>query len=127
MKKLVTLALLFSFVGTAAYAMSPEEEKKARYNEIKQYKDQKRASREGQGTDEKLKGEKKPGFWDKEAERSGISGARVGNWFKNMNPVPFFKNQEERYAARKAGSQAGHASDQAVEHASANSAVAATN
>lgn len=126
MKKFVTLALLFSFVGTAAYALSPEEEKQARREEIKQYKAQKRAAREGQGVQTQAQGEKKPGFWDKEAERSGISGARVGNWFKNLNPVPFFKNQGEKYEARKAGSQAWHASDSAKEHASANSAVAAT-
>lgn len=126
MKKFVTLALLFSFVGTAAYALSPEEEKKARYNEMKQYKAQKRAERDGQAPTSEAKGPKTPGFWDKEAERSGLSGARFGNFFKNMNPVPFFKNQGEKYEARKAGSQAWHASDTAKEHASANSAVAAT-
>lgn len=48
--------------------------------------------------------EKKPGFWAREAERSGLggSGSRMGSFFKNLNPGPFLQEQKRRYEERKA-------------------------
>ena len=42
-------------------------------------------------------------FWAKEGERSGLkeSTANWGNFWTNMNPVNFFKNQQDAYNARK--------------------------
>jgi hypothetical protein len=107
--------------------LSPQEEKEARYEEMKKIKQAQRDAREAEksGTGP-VAGKKEPGFWDREAERSGLSGARFGNFFKKLNPVPFFKEQQERYNERKAASGAYHASDRAQEVAAPQSAVAAT-
>jgi len=106
--------------------MSPEEEKQARYDEMKNIKQAQREAREAEKKNPELAAKKGPSFWDKEAERSGLNGNRVGNFFHNLNPVPFFKDQTEKYKARKAASSAGNASDRARSVASANSAVAVT-
>ena len=44
-------------------------------------------------------------FWSKEGKRSGIgdSTASWGNFWGNLNPVAYFKNQQDAYNARKAG------------------------
>jgi len=128
MKKSMALALLLMFACASVFAMSPQEEKKARYNEIKKIKDAQRAERDAEegNNPSGVKGNREPGFWDREAERSGISGARMGNWFKNLNPVPFFKSKQDQYKERKAASEAGHASARAQAQASPQSAVAAT-
>lgn len=128
MKKIVVWTLFLMFACASVFAMSPQEEKKARYQEIKRIKDAQRAERDTEegSNPSGVQGNKAPGFWDKEAERSGLSGARMGNWFKNLNPVPFFKNKQDQYNERKAASEAGHASARAQARASSQSAVAAT-
>ena len=47
--------------------------------------------------------EKAGGFWEREGERSGLkdSTANWGNFWSNVNPVNFFKNQQDAYNARK--------------------------
>ena len=42
-------------------------------------------------------------FWAKEGERSGLkdSTSNWGNFWNNVNPVNFFKNQQDAYNARK--------------------------
>jgi len=127
MKKIVVWTLFLALASAHAFAMSPEEAKKAHYEEVKKLKQAKREAKEAEksGTGEAA-AKKEPGFWDKEAERSGLSTARFGNFFKNLNPVPFFKQQQERYNERKATSGAYHASDRAKEVAAPQSAVAAT-
>lgn len=47
------------------------------------------------------------GFWAREAKRSGVSEWKPGNFIRNLNPAPFFKEQKERYEARKAQANAG--------------------
>ena len=127
MKKIAVWTLFLALASVHAFAMSPEEAKKAHYEEVKKLKEAKRQAREAGGADNPQAAvNREPGFWDKEAERSGLSGARVGNFFKNLNPVPFFKEKQERYNERKAASGAYHASDRAKEVASSQSAVAAT-
>ena len=128
MKKAVVLSLILSFACASAFALSPEEEKNARYEEMKKIKTAQREAREaGKETRKEGKAEKtRPTFWDKEAERSGINRMSASNFFKNLNPAPFFKDQQEKYKARKAASEAGHASEQAQGNAAPQSAVAAT-
>lgn len=76
----------------------------AEYERMKAYKAEQRKLREERKAAGPSAEKKAPGFWDREAERSGLAqtGGGVGNVFKNMNPVPFFKEQRERYEARKA-------------------------
>lgn len=42
-------------------------------------------------------------FWSREGERSGLkeSTSSWGNFFKNVNPGKFFKDQQDAYNARK--------------------------
>ncbi len=49
--------------------------------------------------------EKVGNFWSREAERAGWkdSTSHWGNFWNNINPVNFFKNQQDAYNARKAG------------------------
>ncbi|MGH7197167.1 MAG: hypothetical protein ACREH5_00265 [Candidatus Omnitrophota bacterium] len=128
MKKAVVLSLILSFASASAFALSPLEEKEARYEEMKKIKTVQREAREAKKAGRKEEKMKKtePGFWDKEAERSGLGRASASNFFKNLNPAPFFRDQQEKYKARKAASEAGHASGQAQANASPQSAVAAT-
>ena len=49
--------------------------------------------------------EKVGNFWAREGERSGLkeSTSNWGNFWTNVNPVNFFKNQQDSYNARKGG------------------------
>lgn len=42
-------------------------------------------------------------FWSREAKRAGWSGntASWGNFWNSVNPVIFFKNQQDAYNSRK--------------------------
>ncbi|OIO36112.1 MAG: hypothetical protein AUJ72_06135 [Candidatus Omnitrophica bacterium CG1_02_46_14] len=105
MKKLIVGILFcmgFSFFGVA-YSMTPEEAKEAHFKEVKAVKEKQRAAREATKASSSANEKKAPGFWEKEGERSGLggSGSRMGQFIKNLNPVPFFKEQREKYDARK--------------------------
>jgi len=52
--------------------------------------------------------EKSNNFWAKEGERSGLkeSTSSWGNFWTNINPGKYFKDQQDAYNARKAGSVA---------------------
>jgi hypothetical protein len=46
-------------------------------------------------------------FWSREAKRSGLSGdgsstCSMGNFLDKINPINFFKKQQDAYNARKA-------------------------
>ena len=72
MKKLIVLALFLSLVTAPGFAAG--EAKKS-----------------------------SPGFWEKEAERSGFSQLNnPTNFLHYLNPMPFFKTEEEQYKTRKA-------------------------
>ena len=102
MKKVLFLAFLFTFIGSSAMALSPEEEKKVRYEELKAYKQQQREARLVAKENPKQAAQGEPTFWQKEGERSGLNRFSTNNFFKNLNPVPFFKKQQDQYNARKA-------------------------
>lgn len=104
MKKAVMLALLAAFVCGQALALSPAEEKEARYQEMKKIKDAQRQVRDTKKSAAPAT-EKKDTFWTREGERSGLgnSGNRAEQFLKNLNPVPFFKDQQDKYNARKTG------------------------
>jgi hypothetical protein len=102
MKKAIMFVLLAVFTFGGATAVLADD---AHYEEIKKYKAAKRMAKEEARKNPAAAGTKEKGFWEKEGERSGLgdSGNRFGNAVKGMNPVPFFKNQREKYEARKTG------------------------
>ena len=108
MKRIAVLFLaLFLMQATSpVFAQSPEELREVRFHEIKAIKDKQRAERDAKKK-ELIANPNAPhekGFWEKEGERSGLggNGNRFGTIMKNLNPVPFFKDQDEKYKARKA-------------------------
>ena len=108
MKKVTAIVLFLSFFAFHGilFAMTPEEAKEARFKEVKAIKEKQRAEREAEKKNPPASQKSgQPGFWEKEGERSGLggSGNRAGTFFKNLNPVPFFKEQDDRYQARKTG------------------------
>ena len=105
MKKIAVLAILSAFVCGQALALTPAEEKEARYQEMKKIKDKQREVREAKKLSPASGEAPKSTFWTREGERSGLgnSGNRAGQFLKNLNPVPFFKDQQEKYNTRKAG------------------------
>lgn len=111
MKKATALFLIIIMSGVAypTFAMTPEEERQAHFQEMKKIKDKQRVDHEAEKKNEVSQpaGPHEKSFWEKEGERSGLggSGSRMGNFLKNLNPVPFFKDQDERYKARKAAGQ----------------------
>lgn len=108
MKKLSMILAAALLVSAPAFAVSPEEAQQAKYQEMVKIKQAQREAKEARK--QGLAGgaiEKKETFWDREGKRSGFdrfNGQGVGNVFKNMNPVPFFKDQQDRYQARKTAS-----------------------
>src|SRR3989338_10513328 len=108
MKK-ITVLLIMLFMMTAiapAFSMSPAEQEKARRQEMKIIKDKQRAEKEARKL-AKVEGKEGPhekNFWEKEGERAGFGnpGNGIGQFVKNLNPAPFFKDQEDKYKARKA-------------------------
>lgn len=103
MKKKLALILGFSILAYAGSlqaddTLSPEAARDARRAELKEIKARMRKER----------GQKQPSkfqeFMKREGKRSGVSewGKGTKNWVSNLNPVPFFKEQDKRYEERKA-------------------------
>ena len=110
MRKIITLALFAALVWSAgAWARTVTGPDAARHVHREEMKAVKAAQRQekAEGTSSP-RTDKAPGFWEKEGERSGLgnSGSRVGSLVRSLNPVPFFKDQEAKYNARKGGSRA---------------------
>ncbi len=102
MKRIAVWSLFLVMLAASGFAAEPvgyDAARAAHRQEMKQIKAGQRANPVSKNT-----ADKKPGFWDREGERSGLgnSGNRASTFFKNLNPVPFFKNQQEKYNARKA-------------------------
>ena len=106
MKKIVFCAMLIGILASSAYAMSPEESEKARYQEMKKIKDAQRAARLAEQSSPSM-ANKTPGFWEKEGERSGLgeTGNRISSFFGGLVNPTFFQDQEARYKARKAAAK----------------------
>ena len=105
MKK--TFALILSLIvvsGTFAHAETPEEARKGHYLEMKKIKDSMRENKKSEISNPSAPSHASE-FWKKEGERSGLgnTGNRMGTFFKNLNPAPFFKDQQDRYNSRKTG------------------------
>ena len=103
MKKAILTALALTLVCTGAYA-DPKSDAETRYKEVKARKDAQRVARHNKPAEQAPK-KTEPNFWQKEGERSGIS--RIGggpNFLERLNPMPFFKSQDDQYRARKAAS-----------------------
>ena len=96
---MIVLALSLACAnGFAAYETA--EERETQRKEVKAVKDAQREARRNQPKEAQTH---VPGFWDKEAERSGFSRmGHPGNFLVNLNPMPFFKSQDEQFRARKA-------------------------
>jgi len=95
---MAVLAVALLAGGTAAYAGNASD---PHYQEMKALKDKQRAEREANRKNPPAVN--KNSFWHKEGERSGLGGTGegFGAFVKKLNPVPFFKNQQEQYNARK--------------------------
>jgi len=105
MKKVFALSLFLSVLCVAAHAAEPVGDDAVREAHRQEMKSVKAAQREAH---KKNAGSPQTGtssFWHKEAERSGFSRIGNGNWLQNLNPMPFFKSQDEQYKARKAAEQ----------------------
>ncbi len=91
------LAAVFAF-GTYAFAGDAND---PHYQEMKKLKTQQRAEREANKKNPAPAD--KSSFWYKEGQRSGLgdSGNKTGNFLQKLNPVPFFKEQQDKYNARK--------------------------
>ena len=105
MKKItagILFLMCFAFHGISS-AMTPEEAKQAHFKDVKEIKEKQRQERKSVKNNPPTAKSNAPGFWEKEGERSGLGGSssRMGTFLKNLNPVPFFKEQQERYEARK--------------------------
>ena len=93
-------AVSFTAVSAFASQMSPDEARAAHRAEVKVIK---KAQREARADVKNTPRGQANGFWKREAERSGF--ANIGSPAKilgNLNPVPFFKEKNDRYKARKA-------------------------
>ena len=105
MKKVIVVGLFLIFITTNAFAAvnntGPDAERNAHREEVKALK---KAMHDKQAAAPKADAANKgEGFWEKEGKRSGLGGGqnRFGNLVKNLNPAPFFKDQQARYDARK--------------------------
>ena len=106
MKRVIALLSMFVFLSASAYAVErvgPDAAREAHRQEMKKIKDAQRQNRKS-STDTAKTPSKMDEFMKKEGDRSGLGsmGERMGNWTKNLNPMPFFKQQNEAYKARKA-------------------------
>lgn len=128
MRKVTALFLCSILVCGNALALSPQEEKQARYNEVKKIKEAQRARRELEKNNPEIAASKEKTFWQKEGERSGLggNGSRMNTFFRNLNPAPFFKSQQEKYNARKAAAGVSDANS-AVTGANVTTASSSTN
>ena len=109
MKKRFILTLSFIFATTGAFAVEkigPDAARAQHREEMKKIKAEMRQKKEANPQTAKTSS-KMDEFWSREKQRSGFGGAgdRMGSWMKNLNPMPFFKNQDEQYKARKTGGQ----------------------
>src|SRR3989338_4182180 len=102
MKKRSAAMMLVALMAcaTSAYAVDRTD---PRYQEIKALKEKQRAEKEARKNNPPPVNENS--FWHREGVRSGLgdTGNRAGSFLKNLNPVPFFKRQQEKYNERKAG------------------------
>lgn len=107
MKKIAVWSLFLVLLTTSAFAAvvtGPDAARDAHRKEMKLIKDAQRQAREAKKSSPQNPADKKPGFWDRERERSGLgsSGNKAVTFFKNLNPVPFFKDKQAKYNERKA-------------------------
>ncbi len=108
MKKAIVSAVTFAFILSAVPAFAEKQGADAQRHAHRQaMKDIKKAQRENKVKEAGT--EKKPGFWQREAERSGMAenGRRISGLFSgDGRPRNFFKDQDEKYKARKAAAAA---------------------
>ena len=104
MKKQLALAVIFTLSAAPAFARAVEGPDAARYAHRAQEIEERRAhGPEAEKAGAPKEETKMSKFWKNEGERSGLgnSGNRVGTFFGNLNPVPFFSEQDKRYKERQ--------------------------
>lgn len=106
MRKIMGWVVLSLFMSATVFAAveGPDAARQAHREEMKKIKTAQREAKKTEPAEAKQPS-KMSQFWQKEGERSGLgnTGSGVGNFMRNLNPVPFFKKQDEQYKARKAG------------------------
>ncbi len=100
MKKIAVLMLGFILASSLSWAQSsPDAQRRAHREAMKAVK---AAQREARKNAPAVPANKEPGFWAREGERSGLGSMKNPTGFlRNLNPMPFFKTQQEQYNARK--------------------------
>ena len=100
MKKMAMGILAFSLMAGSAWALSPAEAEKERYEQVKAVK---KAQREAREKKKNVPQGEAHGFWKREAERSGFSQMKNPlNSVGSLNPMPFLKRKNAEYKARQA-------------------------
>ena len=107
MRKISAFFVIILFSATNVFAatnnVGPDAERNARREQVRTLKKAQREAHAAGPKDQNAGPSKMQSFWKKEGERSGLdgSGNRLGSFVKNLNPAPFFKDQQEKYNARK--------------------------
>ena len=104
MKKSAILVLSLLVLSTQVFAAEgPDAARAAHRQEMKVIKQGQREARKN--APKAPRGESNS-FWSKEGERSGLNRMKPsGEFLKNLNPMPFFKTQDEQYKELKAAGQ----------------------
>jgi hypothetical protein len=110
MKQQTALVLVFSLFAAPAFAATqtlagPDA---ARQTHRAQLIEERRArGPEAERAKTPAEESKMAKFWKNEGERSGLgnTGNRAGNFLRNLNPVPFFAEQDRRYKERQASAK----------------------
>lgn len=98
----IFIALISCTTAFAETKVGPDAARQAHRAEMKSIKEAQRVER-AKVKSSNAPSKKEKGFWEKEGERSGLGNTQgIGKTLRNLNPVPFFKNQAEQYKSRKA-------------------------
>ena len=105
MKKVVLFVLSALCVSSVVMAAEPVGNDAARKMHRMEMKKIKQSMHETAKTQPQTTPSQGKGFWEKEGERSGLgnSGSGVSNFISQLNPAPFFRDQNAKYKARKGG------------------------
>ena len=105
MKKWILVVFCLALTSSTAIAAEPVGYDAQRHMHRMEMTKIKNAQREVKKTTPASAQKNAPGFWEKEGERSGLGGggSKISTFVGSLNPVPFLKDQNAKFKARKAG------------------------